>query len=176
MKLVSVVGLLAVLMLTLASFASGAAPAPKLQTFGTGEVTVGADSATIVNDTAGEYGGVYLNSKSQSGKTLNKIDFGFTSTGNVAGGAPRFSLPIDDPATSAKGDGYAFIDVNGCGGDTDVSTTNANCIVYFGNQVHANWDAFAEAHPEYVVTPGVIPFIIADGSLGTFSVSNIDLR
>ena len=137
----------------------------------TGTVTVTGDgTATIVNG-AGEYGGVYLSSKSQSGKTLNDVDFAFTSTGAVAGGAPRFSLPIDDPATSAKGDGYAFIDVNSCGGDTNVSTDNDNCIVYFGNQVHANWDAFAAAHPEYVVTPGVIPFIIADRTRGTYSVS-----
>ncbi len=71
MKLVSVVALFSVLMLALASFA-GAAPAPKpLKTFGTGAVTTGTDSATIVID-PGEYGGVYVSSKSQGGKTLNQ--------------------------------------------------------------------------------------------------------
>ena len=78
-------------------------------------VTVtGADSAKIVIR-PGQYGGVYLNSKSQGGKTLDQVAFGFTSTGDVQGGAPRFSLPIDDPATAVKGDGYAFIDAANCG-------------------------------------------------------------
>jgi hypothetical protein len=165
-------------MLAVASFA-GAAPAPKLQTFGTGVTIDGSDSATI-DIVAGEYGGVYLNSKSQSGKTLSNVDFGFTAAGDVAGGAPRFSLPIDDPATSAKGDGYAFIDVNSCGGDTDVSTWNDDCVVYFGNQVHDNWNAFAAAQPTYKVTSGVIPFIIADAvpsdGTGHYEISDIVLR
>ena len=175
MKLVSVVALFSVLMLAVASFA-GAAPAPELMTFGDGAVTTnGSDSATIVI-TPGHYGGVYLNSKSQSGKALANVDFGFTATGDIAGGAPRFSLPIDDPATSAKGDGYAFIDRNSCGGSKVVSTTSPTCIVYFGSQVHANWNAFAAAQPTYKIAAGEIPFIIADGSLGTFSVINIVLR
>lgn len=187
MKLVSVVALFSVLMLALASFA-GAAPAPKpLQTFGTGVVTAGTDTATIVIE-AGEYGGVYLNSKSQSGKSLSNVSFGFTTTGDVQGGAPRFSLPIDDPATSVKGDGYAFIDAANCGAPVGQGTTNPlrvatgqeSCKVYFGGEAHDNWAAFAEAHPTYVVTPGKIPFIIADwtpaGTVGTFVISDITLR
>jgi hypothetical protein len=187
-KLVSVVALFSVLMLALAAFA-GAAPAPKpLKTFGTGVVAAGTDTATIVID-PGEYGGVYVQSKSQSGKTLDKVDFGFTSSGDVQGGAPRFSLPIDDPATAVKVDGYAFIDAANCGaavGDnptvdaTFVSTVNPACKVYFNGPGYANWDAFAAAHPTYKVAPGEIPFIIADwtpaGTTGTFVLTDIELR
>ena len=183
MKLVSVVALSSVLMLALASFA-GAAPAPKpLKTFGTGDVTASTDTATIVND-SGEYGGVYLQSKSQSGKALNDVDFEFTSRGDVQGGAPRFSLPIDDPATPAKVDGYAFLDAANCGapvGDnpandaTLVSTQNPACMVYFNGPGYANWDAFAAAHPTYKTSAGEIPFIIADVA-GNYSVTGIVLR
>jgi hypothetical protein len=180
-KILSVVALFSVLVLALASLA-GAAPAQKLQTFGDGVVTIETNSATIVID-AGEYGGVYLNSKSQGGKTLNQVAFGFTSSGDVQGGAPRFSLPIDDPATAVKGDGYAFIDAANCAapGDLDsamkyVATDNLNCKVFYGNQSFANWATFADANPTLITTPGAIPFIIADGTAGTYAVSDIVLR
>ena len=71
MKLVSVVAVFSVVMLALASFA-GASPAPKpLKTFGTGAITAGTDSATIVID-PGEYGGVYVQLEEPGGKTLNQ--------------------------------------------------------------------------------------------------------
>jgi hypothetical protein len=187
-KILSVVALFSVLVLALASLA-GAAPAQKLQTFGTGKVALtAADSATIVIE-PGQYGGVYVNSKSQGGKTLDQVSFGFTSSGDVQGGAPRFSLPIDDPATAVKGDGYAFLDAAGCGaavGDnvsdqkTRVSTSDAACQVQYKDGSYANWAAFAEANPTLITTPGAIPFIIADwtpeNTTGTFIVSNIVLR
>ena len=172
-------------MLAVASLA-GAAPAQKLQTFGTGVAITGTNSATIVIH-EGEYGGVYLNSKSQGGKTLDQVAFGFTSSGDVQGGAPRFSLPIDDPATAVKGDGYAFLDAANCGAPVgqgtatqDVTTWNSNCKVFFGSESFENWTAFAAAHPTFITTPGAIPFVIADwtpaGTTGTFKVSNIVLR
>ena len=157
------------------------ASAPKLQTFGTGTVTVmGADSATIVNGT-GEYGGVYLNSKSQSGKPLNAVSFSFVSTGDVTGGAPRFSIPIDTDGIGSTVEGYAFLDVLGCGGvtgaTTTVSTDLSSCQVSFNspNYNYANWDAFAAANPTYRISPGAIPFIIADEP-GSYAVNSIDLR
>lgn len=169
MKLVPIVGLLAVLMLTLASFAGAAAP-HSLKTFGEDSgsvVTVtGSKSATIVNG-AGEYGGVYVQAKSLSGKPLAKVDFEFTATGDTAGGAPRFSMPINDGAA------YAFLDVANCGSEW-VSTDNVACKVFYGNESHANWDAFAAAHPDYKIADA-IPFIIADQP-GTYNVSGIDLR
>jgi|SRR5712692_1067638 len=158
------------------------ASSAKLVAFGTGTVTISGDSATIANGPDGsggfQYGGVYLNSKSQSGKPLNAVSFSFVSTGEVTGGAPRFSIPINTDGGGSVA-GYAFIDAAGCGGasggTTTVSTDLANCQVFFGVQ-YANWDAFAAANPTYRIAPGAIPFIIADGAAGTYVVSSIDLR
>ena len=146
---------------------------PKLKTFGTGTVTTnGTDSATIVNG-AGQYGGVYLQYRSESGKVIGDVTFSFISSGAVAGGAPRFSLPID---TNGDGtvEGYAFLDVQNCGGPV-VSTNNSACITYFGSEVFPNWAAFVAAHPTYRSAPGSIPFIIADQP-GIYVVSDIVLR
>ena len=46
--------------------------------------------------------------------------------------------------------------------------------MFYGNESHANWDAFAAAHPDYKIADA-IPFIIADQP-GTYNVSGIDLR
>jgi hypothetical protein len=146
---------------------------PKLLTFGTGDVTLtGPDSATIVN-LADEYGGVYLNSRSQSAKPLAQVVFSFVSAGDVGGGAPRFSWPVDTDRNGTV-DGYAFLDVNNCGGPV-VSSDNPACITYFGSEVFPNWAAFATAHPTYRSAPGAIPFIIADVP-GSYAVEDIVLR
>jgi hypothetical protein len=151
---------------------AASASANKLQTFGTGVVTVTGDSATIVND-AGEYGGVYINSRSQSAKPLNAVHLSFDSTGDSAGGAPRFSIPIDDGTNVLK---YAFIGVLNCGYSTGtVSTDLPNCMVNFNSVDYASWDAFASQNPTFRIAPGQIPFIIADQP-GSYAVSNIDLR
>jgi hypothetical protein len=160
---------------------AASASANKLQTFGTGEVTVtGPDSATIVLSASDEYGGVYLNSKSQSAKPLNAVHVSFVSTGDVTGGAPRFSIPIDTDGVGGTVEGYAFLDAAGCGGvsggTTTVSTSSSVCHVNFMGADYANWAAFADANPTYRIAPGAIPFIIADGSAGTFVVNSIDLR
>lgn len=167
MKLVSVVALFSVLMLALASFASGAAPAA-LKSFGEGSVVTvtGSKSATIEND-AGEYGGVYVNGKSLNGKLIGKTSFSFTATGDIAGGAPRFSIPINDSSA------YAFLDVANCGSGV-VSTDNAACKVFYGAESFANWAAFATAHPDYKIG-SAIPFVIADQP-GTYNVTGIDLH
>lgn len=147
----------------------------QLRSFGTGDVTINGNSATIVND-GGEYGGVYLNSKSWSSK-LASVSMSFVSGpgGTVVGGAPRFSIPIDNGGTAAV-DGYAFIDVASCG-STTVSTTSSNCMVYFDTEPapYANWAAFAAAHSNWRVAPGYIPFIIADAA-GNYVVNDIQLR
>ena len=172
MKLAS---LLAALLLALLVVTPTMAKNTQLRTFGTGDVVVTGDSATITND-PGEYGGVYLNSKSWSGK-LDGVSMSFVSTGDVGGGAPRFSIPIDNGGNAAV-DGYAFIDVNSCG-STTVSTSSSNCMVYFHTEPlpYANWAAFAAAHPEWRVAPGYIPFIIADDPAGgDYSVTNIQFR
>src|SRR2546430_12631104 len=64
----------------------------KLQSFGTGTVTINGDSATIDNN-AGEYGGVFLTSRSLSAKPLNAVHLSFDSSGDTAGGAPMVDHP-----------------------------------------------------------------------------------
>lgn len=151
----------------------GASAAPRLHSFGTGEVTFGAHSITLAND-PGEYSGVYLKSKSQSGKKLANVSFSFSHGGGVAGGAPRLSIPIAD-GSPRSADHYAFLDAINCGLTGVVDTDSPNCAVFFGSEWFANWDAFAAAHPTYRIKPGRIPFVIADQP-GTYVVSDVDLR
>jgi hypothetical protein len=169
-------------------FASSAVAAPELRTFGTGEVTLEGNDATIVIDT-GEFGGVFERGRGQGGEALDDVVFSFTSSGDVAGGSPRFSIPIDtdDPGNSVNA--FAFIDAAGCGatvGDnptnvaTLVSTTSTTCSVNFDGDDFANWDAFAEANPDFRVALGQVAFIIADTvppgfTSGTYEISNIVL-
>lgn len=158
------------------SVSSPAHAAPALQSFGTGVVTINGDGSVSIVNGSGEYGGVYLKSRSNSGKVLSAVDFSFTNTGNTAGGAPRFSIPIDTDLDGSTDNGYAFIDVNSCGGNF-VSTTSGTCQVYFNTEPapYANWDAFAAAHPTWRIDPGNIPFVIADVE-GTYSVTDVVLR
>ena len=112
-------------------------------------------------------------------KPLVAVDFSFTSTGTVTGGAPRFSLPIDTDGKPKTDNGYAFIDAANCGGvsgvETVVSTESASCPVFFGSGSWANWDAFVAANPTYRIGHA-IPFVIADGAEGTYQVNDIVLR
>lgn len=183
MKRVFVAMTAAFLMVALAASATMAAPNLKYRTFGSADVTEGPTGTfTIASNgedpTWGgpEYGGVYLNSKANSGKYIGAVTFSFTSSGDVAGGAPRFSIPINTDGVSNAVAFYAFLDVNGCGGSMVVSTTSAACAVNAGSETFANWAAFAAAHPTYRIASGSIPFIIADGTLGTYVVSDIVLR
>jgi hypothetical protein len=116
-------------------------------------------------------------SRSQSAKPPSQVTFSFTSSGDVTGGAPRFSWPIDINGDGTV-DGYAFMDVNGCG-STVVSSASPTCTTYCGPETFPNWAAFAAAHPTYRSAPGAIPFIIADGHSGpgsVYVVSHIVLR
>jgi hypothetical protein len=156
----------------------------KLQTFGTGTVAIGSDgtSATIVNG-PGEFGGVFLNAKNNGNKPLSAINFSFVSTGDVAGGAPRFSIPIDTDGVAGTVEGYAFLDAAGCGAtvgsnttvSTTVSTASETCAVNFMSVDYGNWSALATAHPDYRLAAGAVPFIIADQP-GNYAVNSIDLR
>jgi hypothetical protein len=146
----------------------------KLQTFGTGEVTTSGWSATLVND-PGEYSGVYLKSKNLSGKHLRRVHVSFDYTGATAGGAPRFSIPIDTRDGSTER--YAFVDARNCGDNGTVSTDDSACQVFLNwtDTSYANWRAFAAANPTWRIPKKGIPFIIADQA-GTYELSNIDLR
>jgi opacity protein-like surface antigen len=145
----------------------------KLTTFGTGDASLSGGVLTLHND-AGEYSGVYLKSISRKARPLESVHFSFNRSGDVQGGAPRFSIPID---TNRNGqlDGYAFIDVNSCGGSTTVSTEASTCGVYFRDNFFANWAAMADANPSWRLASGKVPFIIADVA-GDYVVWDIDLR
>lgn len=147
---------------------------------GTGQVVItSGNSATITNTAPGDYGLVITNAnlkKFVKGKTsckpLSVVDYSFVSSGAVAGGAPRFSIPIDTNGDCAE-DGFAFIDVNSCNGASLVSTESSTCKVYFGSQVFDNWDAFAAANPTYSALGWA--FIISDQP-GNYVLSNIDVK
>jgi len=172
--------------LTLAG-TSGAASGGRLRTFGNGEVITAGNAATITID-VGEFGGVYQQGKGQAGKLVGQAIFAFTSRGDVAGGAPRFSIPIDDGSFDVNTD-YAFIDAAGCGatvGDnpsqiaTFVSTQNPACKVNFHGVDYANWTTFASSNPTFRIAKN-IPFIIADAvpptlTTATFVVTDIVLN
>lgn len=112
---------------------------------------------------AGGDAGVYVSAKRTNGKALSAVDYSFTWTGTPNGGAPRFSIPIDE-----NGDGtteqYAFLDWASCGnaptGGT-VTTTSSACAVDYAGVRYPNWDAFATANPTYRISRD-IPFVIVD--------------
>lgn len=164
-------------LVALAGFAGVALAAPSsgLQEFGTGEVTIDGDAATLTNG-AGEFSGVFLKSRSQSGKSLAAVDFSFAYSGSTAGGAPRFSIPLDTGSTESVTP-FAFVDALNCGDTGVVDTDASNCQVFlnFSNESFANWDAFAAAHPTWRIAPGSIPFVIADQP-GTYELTDIELR
>ena len=166
----------AVLMAALVATAASASS--KFLTFGTGSITESPTGTFTIVNTAGQYGGVYINSRSNSSKLIGTVGFSFTSMGDVAGGAPRFSIPIDDGLGTSNL--YAFLDAANCGGasggTTVVSTSLANCPVFLNNgPSFGNWAAFVAADPTYRISAGGIPFIISDQP-GTYVVSNIVLR
>jgi len=175
-KLIATVALSALAMFVLVGVSSGA-PAnlkPFASAPNTATVTSSSSATLVTVDT--NDAGVYVQAKSLNGKALNKVSFGFTSSGDVNGGAPRFSIPINDGTTVL---GYAFMDAANCGGTsgntTLVSTQNASCKVYFKSGSYDNWTAFAAANPNYKIG-SQIPFIIADGTPGTYQLSGIDLH
>ena len=152
-----------------------------MKTFATSGATVEVDNGTytITLDTDADSGGL-SQGKNQGGKALSDVFFSVISRGDVAGGAPRFSIPIDDPSTAGNFDAYAFLDTAGCGGvsggNTTVSTELGECAVNFDGTDYANWAAFAEANPTFRTSPDFTPFIIADGTAGEYIVSDVVLR
>jgi hypothetical protein len=166
-----------------------AASTPKLRTFGSADVTQDNGVVTIVAGPVGqedptyggpEYGGVYLSSKSVSGKLASTVDFSFVSSGDVTD-APRISIPIDVDGNGSV-EYYAFLGANRCdavsGVPSTISTTKASCIVDLNNGgSYANWDAFTRANPTARIAPGDSVFIVADGSFDkTYIVEDITLR
>lgn len=155
--------------------------------FGPASVTEGPAGTYTIVSTVGPcepyaptcplWGGINLTDKT-SGKLIGDVAYSFTSSGQSGGGAPRFSLPISTDGTSTIAL-YAFLDPVSCGAAPNaaftVSTSVASCVVNTNNGTgpYANWAAFVAAHPTYQIAPGAIPFIVADGTVGTYIVSAI---
>ena len=165
----------AMLLVVMAIAPLSAAPNIKYRTFGDASITESPAGTFTIVVGAGQYGGVYVNSKSNSGKAIGDVSFSFTATEDFGGGAPRFSLPINATGTDNSVAYYAFVDRTSCGEAALVSTDSATCVVYAGSEAFANWAAFVAAHPTYRIAPGTIPFMISDAP-GTYVVSDIDLR
>lgn len=157
-----------------------------------GTVTIDGKSATIHLDATGgqygiEYGGVYVHARALGKDAVGDVEASFVSTGDVAGGAPRMNVPIDNDG-DRMWDYWAVLDAANCGGTSGqtvlVSTENASCVVYFlGGEApaasYANWDAYAAANPTHVVASkgdDSTPFIIADGTPGDYEIEAIDLQ
>jgi hypothetical protein len=168
-RLAPAIALVAVMALASTVTANG-----KLLTFGTGNVSINGGTVTIVNG-ANQYGGVYLNSRSLSSKKLRAVHISFVSHDDTAGGAPRFSIPLNTGHTETVTP-YAFLDVNNCGSSL-VSTSNSHCKVFlnFSSESFDNWADLVAKHPKWRMAKAAIPFIIADQP-GHYVVSDIDLR
>ena len=162
------------LVLAIAIAGTSSAAASKFRSFGTGTVTLNRTGAHLVNG-PGEYSGIYLRSRG-SANWVKSVHMSFDYSGSVAGGAPRFSIPLDTNRDRVV-DGYAFLDAQNCGDTGTVSTDDNDCKVFlnFSSDWFANWDALVAAHPNWRIPPRSIPFVIADQP-GNYTVSNVDLR
>jgi hypothetical protein len=140
-----------------------------------------ATSAYIVVG-AGQDGGVYQD-KFNSQK-LSKVKLAFVSSGDVQGGAPRWSVPIDTNKDSKTTEGFAFMDAAGCGATvgvnpahvpTLVSTASPTCAVNFQSVDYANWAAFAAANPDFKTSKADVTFVIADVP-GNYFISGVKFK
>jgi hypothetical protein len=142
--------------------------------------SVSNDNAATLDVPGGGFAGVYVNGKSYSSKPLAAVDFSFDYWGDVGGGSPRLSIPINDGTSPTP---YAFIDAAGCGYVTDitpntfhtVSTELLSCRVNFKGTDYANWDAFAAANPTLRIANGTLAFVIADQP-GHVVIYTVDTR
>jgi hypothetical protein len=170
-RLAPVIALIAVMV-----FAGTAVARGRLLTFGTGDVTITGRSSATLDNGAGEYSGVYLRSRSLSAKRLRAVHISFRYTGDTAGGAPRFSIPLNTHHAESVTP-YAFLDANNCGDTGLVSTDASNCKVFlnFSSESFDNWHDLVTTHPTWRLPRRAIPFIIADQP-GHYVISHIDLR
>ena len=172
--------------LTIAAPTMASANRLRIETGGGSAVVNGPTSATL-SATPGSYAAVYVMARSTQGRSLDRVEMGFTvaSGGTVSGGAPRLTVPIDKDG-DGEWDDFASLDVFGCGGTVDsvgvvhgavlVSTANPDCAVSLNaGGTYANWDAFATAHPSWRTAVGQQPFVIADWTAHV-SLTGIDLN
>ena len=172
-------GIASTAVIGLAGSANGAAAGnPLCFTSGDGSCTKEGKSVHLIAPGEGTSGaGIYFNAKSTQGKTPGAVDYSFDYVGNISGGSPRLSIPIDTDGNGGY-DAFAFLDAPNCGGvdgvPGTVSTTSDTCPVYFGNTVYPNWDAFSSdaAANGWTIAKKNTPFVVADYDTDVY-VSNI---
>jgi hypothetical protein len=155
------------------SFASGnpsGSADGKLRCFtgGGGKCSVTGSGAKLAVGIGG-YAGVYYKNTAVGGMPLSDVttmSFNYTG-GPLAGGSPRFSIPIDETASATTAPAHAFIS-NGCVPNVVDAFV---CEVNYKAQTHTGWNAFAAANPLYVLSHD-IPFVIVDQP-GNFVISQV---
>lgn len=137
---------------------------------GTGPYTIVSTGTTDLPPYGNQpnWGGIAV--PAHSGDLLANVKLSFDQTGGTAT-VPRWSIPISQNGSTFTGV-YAFISESDCTPTSPVGT-NANCGVYYGVNHYTNWAAFAAAQPTWKLAPGSVPWIVVDGTNGTFTISNI---
>jgi hypothetical protein len=116
----------------------------------------GAELKTNDGDPDGSYAGIYVTSNIIAGRLLvNMGELRYSYAGGpFAGGAPRWSVAIDEDGdgTFEAGEVFAFADAGSCNdGDSNVGVSDAQddvtCTWFYKAEVHPNWRAFSHAHP-----------------------------
>src|SRR4029079_3374935 len=150
-KAVVVVGIVA----AVAVMASGAFAGGRLKkSEESATVTLGKHNSAHIVVADGGNGGGYRSAGAS--KLRKKATVSFVSTGDVQGGAPRWSIAVTTDEDRSTVEGYAFLDAAGCGAAnghnplgiaTTVSTKKDNCHVNFLGVDYANWKALVAAFP-----------------------------
>jgi hypothetical protein len=135
---------------------------------GSATCTTSGTSATLAV-AAGQYAGVYYKNTAVGNTPIGEVAaMSFAYTGApLAGGSPRFSIPIDEVAGATSAPAYAFIS-NGCPAD---QVDAFQCEVNYKASTYANWTAFAAANAAFVLSNDV-PFVIVDQQ-GNFVISKV---
>jgi len=145
----------------------------KLRCFtgGGGKCSVTATGAKLTVGVGG-WAGVYYKNTAVGGLAIGNVQqMSFTYTGGpLAGGSPRFSIPIDETVDATTAPAYAFIS-NGC---VPPVVDALVCDVNYKNQTHTGWAAFAAANPGYRMSHD-IPFVIVDQP-GNFVITEVVVK
>src|SRR5215475_11955708 len=111
----------------LALVAVSGASSDTLLPFGDATVTQPDATSAYIVVGSGQSGGVFKDKTSD--KKLAKVEVSFVSSGDVQGGAPRFSIPISTDKDAKTTEGFAFLDAAGCGATTGVNPAHVPTLV-----------------------------------------------
>ena len=137
----------------------------------------GAELQTNGGNPNGEYAGVFGAQGLRLKKLANVTALTFSYAGGpIGGGAPRWSIPIDENNDGKRSgdEQYAFVAGDRCNdGDTPVALVDARhdatCLIDHKGVTYANWNDFATQHPTWKIagkesdgTSNAFTFVIAD--------------